>query len=151
MWFVVASVFLCVAVWFVDDVFVSLFFSFSQALGKPKPVVVWVSPSVSSSRTRSSPLTRTASCSTSPRPAPAPVFFFNDDDVTTFVSGPFFWCFCVVSTERKLRVTGAHGTTFFREPIFSLSFRLTDAAFLVCCFTPLCLCRLVRWCFGSFC
>ena len=139
MWFVVASVFLCVAVWFVDDVCCfSFFFSFSQALGKPKPVVVWVSPSVSSSRTRSSPSTRTPSCSTSPRPPPAPVFFFyDDDDVTTFVSGPFFWCFCVVSIERKIRLTGAHGTMFFREPIFSLSFRLTDAAFLVCCFTPL--------------
>ena len=56
---------------------VSLFFSFSQALGKPKPVVVWVSPSVSTSRTRSSPSTRTPSCSTSPRPPPAPVFFLR--------------------------------------------------------------------------
>ena len=76
MWFVVASVFLCVAVWFADNVCCFSLFLFLSGSGEPKPVVVWVSPSVSSSRTRSSPSTRTPSCSTSPRPTPAPVFFF---------------------------------------------------------------------------
>ena len=40
--------------------------------------------------------------------------------------------------ERKIRLTGAHGTMIFSgTKFFSLSFRLADAAFLVYCFTPL--------------
>ena len=103
--------------------------------GEMQTSPVCISPSDSSSWPRTTSSTRTSSTSFSPR-FPPRVCVNGLSGCLVCVFPPCFLPLGLGSEERKIRLTGAHGT-IFREPIFSLSFRLADAAFLVCCFTLL--------------